>query len=277
MNRKTWASALALCSLSAIGGYVLHASAEGAPRMSPLFYSGSVSGRDGKALEGSHAVRVALFDKLSGGVAACSTEELKVDFAAGEFSLELPSGSSGCDAAVAAKSDLWTELTVDGNIFPRAKVGAVPYALQADHATTATTAQSVTGEQADRLGKLEARVAELEKGATPEGTLAQVNAALAQPGGALRWNYRLLSIDGGCEWVSRNNATNCICNENEIMVEGGGWAGVGNMLNSSRIFPPGSIPEDPSRGMTFSCVSPSGTGVQCQDVWAACVRAAVAH
>jgi len=275
MNRKTWASVLTLTSLSAVAGYALHATAEGAPRTSPLFYSGSISGRDGKALVGKHGVRLALFESASGGVAACTTPDLQVEFQQGQFSVELPTGAAGCDTAVGAKSDLWSELTVDGNVFPRAKVGAVPYALQADHASTATTAQSVTGEQADRLAKLEARVVELEKGATPERTLALVNAALALPGGALRWNYRYLSLATGCEWVARNNATNCVCNENEILVEAGGWAGLGNMLNASRLFPPGSIPEDSSRAMTFSCVSPSGTGVQCQDVWAACVRATV--
>lgn len=48
------------------------------------------------------------------------------------------------------------------------------------------------------------------------------------------------------------------------------------MLNSARLFAPGSIPEHSSRAMTFSSVTPSGAELQCLEVWTACVRATVA-
>lgn len=273
MKRTHQTALVLLAAASAIAGYGLRALAEGGSRTSPLFFAGTISDRGGVPLEGTHNVRVGLFNAASGGSAVCTTPALSVEFALGRFSVELPTGPTGCDTAIANEAELWSELSVDGTTFPRTQVGAVPYALEAKHALTA---QGLVGEQADRLSALEARVAELEKGNSPEATLAAVNTALATPTGALRWNYRMISEAGGCTWNESNNATNCVCDADEIVIEGGGWGGPGNMLNSSRSFPPGSIPEHPSRAMTFSCVTPTGAGVHCQDVWASCVRATAA-
>src|SRR6185369_12095838 len=60
----------------------------------------------------------------------------------GRFKIKLP---PECRAAVKGSPDVWVEVEVDGGPLGRTKLGVVPYALEAGHATTSddsTHAQS---------------------------------------------------------------------------------------------------------------------------------------
>ena len=132
---------LAAASLLVVGGFALghYASrvrAAGIP--TPLTYSGVVSNPDGTPRGGAASLLVQLFDLESGGTAVCGSLPTKVTLVGGAFRVPL---SNDCTTAVHARPDLWAEVAVDGQVVGRRrKLGTVPYALEADHAATATTA-----------------------------------------------------------------------------------------------------------------------------------------
>jgi hypothetical protein len=264
-------SAAAVCA-GAVLGYGLHVAAEGAPTTQPLFYAGTVSSKDGDPLDGMHAIGVSLFGAASDGAALCSTSTLQVPVAVGRFRVELPSGSKGCREAVANNPDTWIELTVDGTTFPRTKVGAVPYAIEADHSKSAT---AVTGSQADSLTKLNATVTSLQAtvamlSSSPTTTTPPVTTTP-------KLKSRVIKEPTDCVYNSAANATVCTCNPGEIIVGAGAWAGIDGALNSSGHQDRGGDANDADRQRisTLSCATFTGGAhaapVQCQFVQATCI------
>lgn len=126
-------------STVALHAWLLQATAQasGAPRSSPLLYAGSLS-QDGVALDGTVAVAFELV--VSGtSTVVCSVEAADVVVAAGEFRLDV----STCAGALRTHSDVDVVLSIDGERFPPEKVGAVPFALEADHAISSDVAATV--------------------------------------------------------------------------------------------------------------------------------------
>lgn len=140
-----------LCALVGVVAYHIgRARADGVPTMSPLTYGG-VLDDGGRPVEGVRSVSVRLWDAASGGTAACTTVAPTTIFSAGRFRVTL---DASCTAAVRANPNLWAEVIVDSSTFPRSKVGAVPYALEAGRAAGAS-------------GALETRIASVESAARP--------------------------------------------------------------------------------------------------------------
>src|SRR5256885_12922082 len=149
-RRYVAAGSLLVAGGFALGYYVSRVNAAGIPASAPLSYSGVVSMADGKPRTGAATVLVQLFDQESGGAAVCGSLPTKVDLIAGAFRVAL---SGDCTTAVHAKPDLWAEVVVDGQaVGKRRKLGAVPYAVEADHAVSATTAQSAAALAPGPLG-----------------------------------------------------------------------------------------------------------------------------
>ncbi|MDB4976809.1 MAG: hypothetical protein JWN48_5150 [Myxococcaceae bacterium] len=252
-------SRTALCAAALLAGYGLHAYAQDNSASEPLFYGGTVSNKDGTPLEGSHAVTLRLFGQETGGSSVCATPQLKVDFTAGRFRIELPSGAGGCSEAIASTS-VWTELTVDTETMPRSRVGAVPFAVRAN---TASVAQSLVGEQAQTLSALQAKVDSLP--ATPTAS-----------GGAL--SYRVITTPSDCVYDASVNSTRCTCLAGEIATSGGAWAGAGNILSASRLDyrPQDNVsPAERVRVWSVSCVTPTGNNTPCVYVQAICIKSAI--
>lgn len=254
--------ATAVC-LGAVLGYGLHVAAEGGPIAQPLFYAGTVSSKQGDPLDGTHAINVSLFSAAAGGTALCSTSTLQVPVSAGRFRVELPSGSKGCREAVANNPDTWIELTVDSATFPRTKVGAVPYAIEADHSKSAS---SVTGSQADSITKLNAAVASLQASL---GTMM----TSPPPTTAKTLKSRIIKEPTDCVYNAAANATVCTCAVGEIIVGVGAWAGLGGALNSSGHQDRGGDANDADRQRiwTLSCATFMNEPVKCQFVQATCI------
>jgi len=145
--RKTSVLAtLGLCSLVGVVAYrVGRARADGVPSASPLYYGG-VLDDGGRPVEGTRNVTIRLWDMATGGTATCTTVAPNTPFSAGRFRVEL---DAACTGAVRANPNLWAEVLVDSTTFPRSKLGAVPYALEAGRAAGAS-------------GALEARLAAVE-------------------------------------------------------------------------------------------------------------------
>jgi hypothetical protein len=126
-------------STIAVQALVMHTSAQagGAPTVSPLFYAGSLV-ENGVPVDASVPVT---FELLAHGrdEPLCVVEEEAVEVSSGEFRVDV----SACAAALRQNSDVDVVLTVRGERFPREKIGAVPFALEADHATTSDLAANV--------------------------------------------------------------------------------------------------------------------------------------
>lgn len=128
--------------------------AEGVPSQNPLRYSGTLE-QNGSPMNGQHAIAVRLWsDPVAGGDAfkKCDPAAQNLDVVNGSFSVPL---DATCVQAIHANQELWIEVVVDGVTLPRSKIGAVPYALQADMASTAGGALNA------RIQALEDKVATL--------------------------------------------------------------------------------------------------------------------
>jgi hypothetical protein len=246
-----------------VGGMIGYAIAEGAPTSQPLFYGGLVTSRDGAPLDASHAVSVSLFAAESAGTALCSTPSLAVEFKLGRFRIALPTGDNGCAQAIATNPDTWVELTVDSTTFPRSKVGAMPYAIEAGHAKSAT---AVSGAQADTLTQLSAAVSALQMSSSAKP------APVVPP---VKSSYRFVMDGSGCEYLPDFNATRCTCEPGELIVSPGGWGGTKGVISASRFErSPGEEATDAERARiwTMSCLTVGGEPTQCIGVAALCLK-----
>lgn len=133
--------ALAL-ALAISGGYGLRVYAEGAPTTKPLFYAGTLE-QNGKLATGPHTVALSLFDAEAAGRQLCTSTTPNTPVEGGRFRVEL---SAECVAAMKVQPDVWATLRFTGpdgvvhELPGRSKVGAVPYALEAQHAVSASVA-----------------------------------------------------------------------------------------------------------------------------------------
>jgi microcystin-dependent protein len=129
-------------TLGVAGGYGLHAYAEGPPRLKPLFFAGTLEA-NGKLASGAHTIQLTMFDAETAGQQVCVSETVNAPVEAGRFRLEV---SADCVAKLKAHSDLWVALKFAGpdgvphEIPIRTKIGAAPYAMEAQHAVNASNA-----------------------------------------------------------------------------------------------------------------------------------------
>lgn len=144
--------------------------AGGIPTSQPLVYSGVLQNADGTPFTASgHSIEVKLWDSGApgGGSQLCDTQSrpLILD-ASGRFSVPLVDGANDCVKAIGAHPDTYVEIILDGAVIgQRSKLGAVPYAVEANHAVSAdaaVTALSSTGALDSRIASLESRTAALE-------------------------------------------------------------------------------------------------------------------
>lgn len=130
-------------SAFAVGASLIYvigrARAAGVPATAPVMsYSGTLTDANGAPLTGSKTIQIQLWAVPSGGTTpVCATTSAALTLLAGSFQIALP---DTCVAAVHANAELWAEVSVDGSALPRTKIGAVPYALEAGVATSASGA-----------------------------------------------------------------------------------------------------------------------------------------
>jgi hypothetical protein len=131
----TWG--LSLAAVAAGSAYLIgRARAAGIPATAPMTYSGTLTDTSGIPLTGSQNIQVQFWDMATAGTVVCTTgggsgPQTLVN---GGFSLALP---DSCVTAVHANPDLWAEVLVGGASTGRTKLGAVPFALEADTASKA--------------------------------------------------------------------------------------------------------------------------------------------
>jgi len=143
------------------GVVALRARAAGIPAADALTYTGYLETPEGKPVDTSVQIGVAVWDSASGGKKRCEAGGEKVTPVAGRFQISLP---EACSDAVKAQPDLWLETTVDGTGLGRTKLGAVPFAIEAAHATSADSAAQADA-AASASGDLEKRLVSVENSA----------------------------------------------------------------------------------------------------------------
>jgi hypothetical protein len=157
--RWLWMGGLSIGAASLVLGYVAgRARASGVVAAQTLTYRGVLTDIAGAPITGSKNIQVQLWNQATGGAVQCSIGPVAVALSAGAFEVGLP---DPCTTAVHATRDLWAEVFVDGSSLGRTKLGAVPYALEAD------TASAAAGALATRLAAIEARLARDTSG-TPQ-------------------------------------------------------------------------------------------------------------
>jgi hypothetical protein len=142
-----------VCTRSVLVGCVLVAStlaallarralAGGIPATGTMSYSGTLQDASGALLTGNHNIELKLWSTVSGGAdPLCTTGSHAVELQGGRFSVPLP---EKCTSMVKANSDTFADVLVDGASLGRTKLGAVPYAVEAGHATNADSATNAT-------------------------------------------------------------------------------------------------------------------------------------
>jgi hypothetical protein len=135
----------ATLGLLSIGYWVGVVRAGGAPTMPPLTYSGTILGSTGApATDGMYTFQLRLYDDPTATGAShmmCDGGAQLVPTHGGHFRYAFPtSGAASCVPAISAHQDLWVDITLTppgGTAttlpLPRPHLGAVPYAIEADH------------------------------------------------------------------------------------------------------------------------------------------------
>ena len=157
---------LVACVACAAVGYQLRVLADGAPAGPALFYSGTLE-RDGALASGSYEIALSLYSAAEGGEQLCKVEAVtEVDN--GRFRIE----ATACESALRANASAWAEVAFTGDdgetrtLEDRTKIGAVPYALEADRAISA---QNAEGALDARLNALSARLDAIDSATTLVG------------------------------------------------------------------------------------------------------------
>lgn len=157
----------AVAAALAAGYWAGRAQAEGIPTAGALVYSGVLTDASGKPLSGLQSVQIRLWNSESPDAGATAdplcfvgpdSQPLAAD---GSFRVPLDK----CADVIHKNSNLWADVLVAGESLGRVKLGAVPYALEADHATSAslaTKANTAGGDLEKTVANLTARLAQLE-------------------------------------------------------------------------------------------------------------------
>lgn len=181
---------------SFIAGFGLHkiVRAEGIPDTTPLYYSGTLT-EAGQLVTGTRAITVNLWaDGTTAGMPLCQTVASTAGITNGRFRIPL---AAVCKAALNQNNNAWVEVVDGATSMGRQKIGAAPYAVEADHALTATSASSLVA------GPI-------------VGSLSIYNV----PGGALA---------APCAIANGSTAVvDCACPAGTFVVSGGGDAGQGS-------------------------------------------------
>lgn len=139
-NPKRTATAVVLGVLAVGGGVFVGtriAQADGVPQTQPLTYAGTLLDALGNPATGNVNLDLNLHTTATGGSPVCTTSgSFMLTNTKGRFQMVL---DPACTMAVHATPDLYVDLKVNGlSIFTtRPKLGAVPYALEADTARVA--------------------------------------------------------------------------------------------------------------------------------------------
>jgi hypothetical protein len=141
---------------------VVRAWGAGIPTAGTFTYTGRLENTDGTPVSGTHPIQLNVWTSdmpSANATPVCTVPSAEITLVAGRFSLPLP---SNCVDQVKANANLWTEILVDGVSYGRTKLGAVPYAVEAGHATAADTATAAAGALQTTVTQVQSRLTAVE-------------------------------------------------------------------------------------------------------------------
>lgn len=138
MRSRTSFVALGTIAALAIGYWAARARASGIASDRPMYYAGSLE-ESGAPVTGDRDIHVVFWNDATGAALAnrvCETASInKVPVTSGRFRVAL---DGGCTQAVHDNPDVWVEVIIEGESMGRQKLGAVPFAVEAAAAASAT-------------------------------------------------------------------------------------------------------------------------------------------
>jgi hypothetical protein len=123
------------------GAFVIrYAIGAGVPSQDPLYYTGLITESGSPPPDGPRSIVLRLWKSatsLDANDLACSTTRPNTPVTSGRFRIAL---DPSCPSAIAANPELWVEVEVGGVSLGRSKIGAVPFAIEAESAAHASGA-----------------------------------------------------------------------------------------------------------------------------------------
>jgi hypothetical protein len=175
--------------------------AGGIPTTVPLVYTGLLQNADGSPFNATgHYIEIKLWDAATAGTQLCDTssQPLTVD-STGHFSLPLIDTVNDCANAVGTHPDTYVEVLLDGAVLgaKRSKLGAVPYAIEANHAVRAESATSASSATAadSATNASHATAADSATNATNAGHAATADSATTATSASGPLDSRLATIE----------------------------------------------------------------------------------
>jgi hypothetical protein len=123
-----------LCAGALLGSGVRTGLADGIPAKDPLYYSGSLS-EGGQLVNGQRTIGINLYTDQTTMTPFCQTVATNVEVVNGRFRVAL---AASCKGQINQNSSAWIEVIDGVTSVGRAKIGAVPYAVEADRASNAS-------------------------------------------------------------------------------------------------------------------------------------------
>jgi hypothetical protein len=220
------------------------AQAGGIPAAGALVYSGLLQDASGAPLSGTQYVEVKFWNHATAGAAVnllCDTGTPGLaPLTNGQFSIPLP---DKCTTQVSANSGIWAEVLVGSKpdaaaSLGRAKLGAVPFAVEANHAARADTS-----------------------------TTADSAAAAAMLTGSVKSG--LLTISTNCVSEPGDSQSDCACPAGSYAISGGGFMSLGSIYETANKFT-----SDNTRDLKVwrvRCRNVAGDATRCDNAYALCL------
>jgi len=138
MTKKTlMVGGAGLLLSGALVGYLAARARAAIPALETLTYSGVLTDTAGVPLNGARNIQVQVWDQATDGNVKCMAGPTALTLVNGAFKVALP---AACTTAVQSTPDLFIEVIANGESLGRARLGAVPYAIEASHAVDANHA-----------------------------------------------------------------------------------------------------------------------------------------
>ena len=134
-----------IVGLSFFGARLDHALADRAATAPPLTYTGTALLGGVPIEDREHTIGATLHTRPTGVVGAvCSQGPEPITTTSGRFAITFTDAE--CGSAIQRGSELFVEVTIDGTPLPRTRIGAVPFAVEAENGVPPGTVMAFAGE-----------------------------------------------------------------------------------------------------------------------------------
>jgi hypothetical protein len=275
MNRRhlfVGSMAGGLLVVGGLAGFALKARADGIPS-NPLYYSGTLT-EGGQLVNATRAITINIWpDGTTQGTPLCQTVASTASVVSGRFRIAL---SGACKTAINQNNNAYVEVLDGATSLGRSPIGAVPYAVEADHATNADNAIAATY-ASDAGYALNAANAANAANAVNATNASSAAVALAAPDAGLSAGLTLYSLSGSsvtmssspCAAIStlpQSGSVRCNCPPGSWVVSGGAYA------NTAGVFLRESEPMGPTQ-WAATCATATGD-TMCVNYYVLCSRIA---